>query len=72
MLDGTPAGAPASTESMGRAPLPPVRRQTRPSPSAIDLTGPVATLAATSARVTARLQDLTFDDDEAASTDTNH
>ena len=69
VLDGTPAGAPASPEPVGRAPLPPVRRQPRPSPPAVDLTGPLAELAATSARVTARLQGLRSDDDEADPTD---
>lgn len=69
VLDGTPAGAPASPEAVDRAPLPPPRRQTRPSPSAIDLTGPLATVAATSARVTARLQALTPDDDESVPMD---
>lgn len=69
VLDGTPAGAPASPEAVDRSPLSPARRQTRPSPSATDLTGTLATVAATSARVTARLQALTPDDDESGPTD---
>lgn len=71
VLDGTPAGAPASPEPVGRAPLPSSRRPVRPSPPAIDLTGLLAGVDATSTRVTARLQDLTSGEDEAESTDTN-
>ncbi|CAO3459616.1 SMC-Scp complex subunit ScpB [Azospirillum largimobile] len=68
VLDGTPAGAPASLEPVDRAPLPPIRRQPRASPSTIDLTGLLTTVAVTSARVTARLQELRSDA-EAAPTD---
>ncbi|WP_395454110.1 SMC-Scp complex subunit ScpB (plasmid) [Azospirillum melinis] len=69
VLDGTPAGAPASSDAVDRAPLPSARREPRASPSAIDLTVPLAMVATTSARVTARLQELRSDD-EAAPTDT--
>lgn len=71
VLDGTPAGAPTSPEPVGGAPLPPARRQPRPNPPAINLTGPLTEVAATSARVMARLQDLKSDDDGAAPADTN-
>ncbi|AWB07994.1 segregation and condensation protein B (plasmid) [Azospirillum humicireducens] len=70
VLDGTPAGAPDSPEPAGRASLPPAHRSPRPRPPAIDLAGPLAEVAATSDRVTARLQDLKPDDAGAASTDT--
>ncbi len=69
VLDGTPAGAPASPEALERAPLAPAQRPPRAIPTTTDLTGPLAEVAATSARVTARLQDLKPDDDEAATTD---
>lgn len=69
VLDGTPAGAPASPEPGGRAPLPPGRRQPRPSPPAVDLTTPLTEVAAMSARVTARLNALAPDSDEAAPAD---
>lgn len=66
---GTPAGAPASPGPAGRASLPLTHRHPRSNPLAIDLAGPLAKVAATSARVTARLQNLASDDVEAASTD---
>lgn len=68
VLDGTPAGAPASPEAVGRAPLPSARRRAQPSAPALDLAGPLAEVAATSARVTARLNALSPEDDEAVPT----
>ena len=69
VLDGTPAGAPASPEPVGRTSLPSARRLTQPSSPTVDLAGPLAEVAAASAQVTARLQALTSDDGDAVCTD---
>lgn len=57
-LDGTPAGGPGTPEPVPGPPLSPVPPRTRAGPPATDLSGPLATVAARSARVGALLNAL--------------
>ncbi|MBB3268733.1 chromosome segregation and condensation protein ScpB [Azospirillum sp. OGB3] len=66
-LDGTPAGAPPPEDPPPQAPPSLPKGRAPAGPPATDLTSPVAAVNAASARVAARLQALTLDEEEAAS-----